>query len=60
MKSLKSNLFYCCLFFTCALVCGFVTASIPKEVDDFINKLNEEKAIKATEEKKKTEDLFKE
>lgn len=35
MKSLKSNLFYCCLFFTCALVCGFVTASIPKEVDDF-------------------------
>ena len=35
MKSLKSNLFYCCLFFTCALVYGFVTASIPKEVDDF-------------------------
>jgi len=35
LKSLKSNLFYCCLFFTCALVYGFVTASIPKEVDDF-------------------------
>lgn len=32
---MKSNLFYCCLFFTCALVYGFVTASIPKEVDDF-------------------------
>lgn len=35
MKPLKSNLFYCCLFFTCAIVCGFVTSSIPKEVDDF-------------------------
>lgn len=32
---MKSNLFYCCLFFTCAIVCGFVTSSIPKEVDDF-------------------------
>lgn len=35
MKPLKRNLFYCCLLFTSALVCGFMTEPLPKEVDNF-------------------------
>ena len=38
----------------------YLVFSSSAEVDDFISKLDEEKAKKQTEEKKKSEELFKE